>query len=314
MCSNELTVKRLWTSGEGHILSQQKEIYTFKLNTTAYQNTDAWMGEWRVEGNGAFFSCPQIIFIKWTRKAIQDAGVVLLRHSAEPMKRLHLYYDLSEWKTSDFIDFSKRLFFISSRWLARSEKRETFKAQTEWGFEVSGNLSYESPSMQKTFPRLLQLEHNWDFFFNVGVIWKSPLPAKDAVPVRTLLPGLPPDCSCPALAAAPRTTTRYVVLWEYWKLSIAPNREISAWLVHAFGPTGKSHSPGCVGGSPGGSWPNWSRWWGLCCPPQWPAGPPDAVGKRGAGEMPKRPPMGSKGDYNSPPRLKFRAWRFGIIG
>lgn len=153
-------------------------------------------GEW------CFFSCPQIIFIKWTRKAIQDAGVVLLRHSAEPMKRLHLYYDLSEWKTSDFIDFSKRLFFISSRWLARSEKRETFKAQTEWGFEVSGNLSYESPSMQKTFPRLLQFEHNWDFFFfffNVGVIWKSPLPAKDGVPVRTLLPGLP------LTAAAPRS-------------------------------------------------------------------------------------------------------------
>lgn len=32
-----------------------------------------------------------------------------------------------------------------------------------------------------------------------------------------------------------------------------------------------------------------------------------AVGKRGAREMPKRPRMGSKEDYNSPPRLKFRA-------
>lgn len=194
-------MKRLWTGGEGHILSQQKEIYTFKLNTTAYQNTDAWMGEWRVEGNGAFFSCPQIIFIKWTRKAIQDAGVVLLRHSAEPMKRLHLYYDLSEWKTSDFIDFSKRLFFISSRWLARSEKRETFKAQTEWGFEVSGNLSYESPSMQKTFPRLLQLEHNWDFFFFLTLaLFENPLSRR-----RTLFLSAHYCLDSPLTAAAPRS-------------------------------------------------------------------------------------------------------------
>lgn len=201
-------------------------------------------------------------------------------------------------RTSDFIDFSGRLFFISTRRSALLENRGTFRAQRDCGLEV---IDIEPLGVQRrNFPQLGHFWSCWTFL---------------KIPPRET----PFLCAHRWLdfflaAAESGTTTHYVVLWEYWELSIVPNREISAWLVHAFGPPGKSHSQGCVGGSPGGSWPNWSWCWRLCCPPQRPAGPPGAVGKRGAGEMPKRPPMGSRGDYNSPPRLKFRAWRFGIIG
>lgn len=44
--------------------------------------------------------CPQIIFIKWTRKAIESAQVVLLWYSASAVKRVVLYYhvaSIKEW-------------------------------------------------------------------------------------------------------------------------------------------------------------------------------------------------------------------------
>lgn len=133
----------------------------------------------------------------------------------------------------------------------------------------------------QTFP-------GWDITDAVRNFTLTPT-VRDTVPVCTLLTGRLPDSMCPVAAAESGTTTRYVVLWEYWTQSIAPNREISAWLFHAFGPPGKSHSPGCVGGSAGGSWPNWSWCWRHCCPQQRPGGPPGSVGKRGARGMPKRP-------------------------
>lgn len=134
--------------------------------------------------------------------------------------------ELSPWKDSfsimislnesDFIDFSKGLFFISTRSLARIENTGTFRA-------------HYAGCRQGGVAKL-------DDFFEI----------------------------CFTDAVASGTTTLYVVLWEYWKRSIAPNREISAWLV---GPPGKSHSPGCVGGSTGGSWPNWSRCSRALLPP-----------------------------------------------
>ena len=54
-----------------------------------------------------------------------------------------LWFVWMKARTSDFIDFSKRLFFISTRWLARQENRGPFRAQGARGLGVSGNLSYE---------------------------------------------------------------------------------------------------------------------------------------------------------------------------
>lgn len=48
-----------------------------------------------------------------------------------------LWFAWMKARTSDFIDFSKRLFFISTRWLARLKNRGTFRAHRERGFEVS---------------------------------------------------------------------------------------------------------------------------------------------------------------------------------
>lgn len=129
-------------------------------------------------------------------------------------------------RTSDFIDFSKRLFFISTRWLARLKNRGTFRAQRERGFEVRAiGSSHPCSTQEKSSP-------SWEIFDTLGL-----LSTRATFPACADPTGRPPDCSCPAAAAESGTTTLYVVLWEYWKLSIAPNREISAWLVHAFAPT-----------------------------------------------------------------------------
>ena len=64
---------------------------------------------------GARF-CPQIIFIKWTRKAIHKAQVVLLKYSHSYEKN-HILLSLVWMKarSSDFIDFFKKIILYASQ-------------------------------------------------------------------------------------------------------------------------------------------------------------------------------------------------------
>lgn len=75
-----------------------KAIYYCHKSRFTLSNWTQLHGGILMTGDHVF--CPQIIFIKWTRKAIESAQVVLLWYSASAVKRVVLYYheaSIKEW-------------------------------------------------------------------------------------------------------------------------------------------------------------------------------------------------------------------------